>query len=311
MKILIIKPSSFGDIVQALPVANALKYGYPKCKITWVVFKGWEDLISLCPDIDETIIWDRKKGIAGFKDALKLAQKTQYDLIIDLQGLLRSAFFAKFAYGKEKIGAPGMKEFSNFIIDEVYPKSSKLNAALRNLEVVRYLDIGNFELKANIIVDDETIKSADKILSENKIGSRFITIFPFSRGRGKEWSIENYKRLIKFFHNRFPEIQVVILGNSGGKGKIVYDNTVDICGQTNLKELAALLSKSSLSIGSDNGGMHLSCMLNTPSIFIFGASDANETAPYIGKFSLVKSKNAKINGISVSDVFSKIEKWIK
>ena len=155
MKILIIKPSSFGDIVQALPCANALKLSYPGCEITWVVFKGWEDLISLCSDVDKTIVWDRKKGIKGFFEVLKIIRQTEYDLIFDLQGLLRSALLAKFAKGKNKIGVSGMKEFSNILIKEAYPENAKINLLAKGFRLENIIEVRKSDstMPPNTIID--------------------------------------------------------------------------------------------------------------------------------------------------------------
>ncbi|MDR3112538.1 MAG: glycosyltransferase family 9 protein [Elusimicrobiota bacterium] len=312
MKILIIKPSSFGDIVQSLPCASALKDCVPNCEIHWVVFNGWDDIVSMCPDVDRIITWNRKNGIRGFFDVLKKVKRSEYDLAIDLQGLIRSAFLARYAKAKTKIGVPGMKEFSKFLIPEVYPKSSKINATIRNLEPVRFLGLTNFKLRAKINIDDTILKSCQKILDKNKVISRFITIFPFSRGKDKNWSPTNYQTLLNFITNRYSKYQILILGQKEDFEKIVTEKTVDLCGQTDIKQLAGILSMSSLSIGADTGPMHLSSMLNVPSIFIFGNSDINETAPYIGNFStIVNRKNKKkIDDITPSMVFSKVEKWL-
>ncbi|MDR1244676.1 MAG: glycosyltransferase family 9 protein [Endomicrobium sp.] len=306
MKILIIKPSSFGDIIQALPCANALKQAYPGSNISWVVFKNWEAVPKLCSDIDKIISWDRRKGIRGFFNVLKSIRRTEYDIIIDLQGLLRSALLARFAKAKIKIGVPGMKECSNILIKEVYPEKVNINATLRNLETIRFLTGKSFQPKVNININ------VGSILNKNGVSKDFIALVPFARGKGKNWSIDNYHKLIGLIKNKFADMQIVVLGAKLDFGEIQSSEVIDLCGKTSIEELACILSKSKAVVGADTGPMHLSALLNVPSIFIFGHSDINETAPCLGRFSLLINKENKdnINAIKPETVFLEIEKWI-
>ncbi|MDR2351135.1 MAG: glycosyltransferase family 9 protein [Endomicrobium sp.] len=309
MKILIIKPSSFGDIIQAVPCANALKQAYPSSNISWVVFKNLEGVPKLCSDINEILSWNRRKGIRGFFNVLKSIRRTEYDIIIDLQGLLRSAFLAKFAKAKIKIGAPGMKECSNILIKEVYPEKVNINATLRNLETLRFLTGKSFQPKVNININI----NVDNVLNKNGVSKDFIAFVPFARGKGKNWSIDNYHKLIGLIKNNFAYMQIVVLGAKSDFGKIQSSKVIDLCGKTSIEELAGILSKSKVVVGADTGPMHLSAVLNVPSIFIFGHSDINKTAPCLGRFSLLINKENKdnINAVKPETVFLEIEKWIK
>jgi ADP-heptose:LPS heptosyltransferase len=309
MKILVIKPSSFGDIVQALTCASVLKQAYPGCEISWVVFSDWLSVLKLCPDIDRIITWDRKKGLKSFFETLKKVNETEYDLIIDLQGLLRSALLAKFAKAKIKLGVPGMKEFSKFLIKEVYPENALMNATLRNLEPVRFLLGKTFKPEVNIRVNSDV----DGVLKDNKISEDFISLVPFARGAGKDWSISNYHKLIDLIKHGYSGIQVIILGSRRDFGKMQSDKVIDLCGKTNIEELAGILLRSKVSVGADTGPMHLSSILYVPSIFIFGDSDINETSPYIGNFSLLlnRANPRNINDVQPETVFAEIKKWIK
>ncbi|MDR3306261.1 MAG: glycosyltransferase family 9 protein [Endomicrobium sp.] len=309
MNILIIKPSSFGDIVQALPCANALKQAYSDCNISWVVFKNWEKILKLCPDIGEVIIWDRQRGIRGFLDVLRSVRQSEYDIIIDLQGLLRSAFLAKFAKAKIKVGVPGMKELSNLLIKEAYPEKADTNATLRNLETIRFLTGETFQHEVNIKINADV----NRILNDNGVSKEFIAFAPFARGKGKNWSVDNYHKLIGLIKRKFAYMQIVVLGAKSDFGGIQSNEVVDLCGKTSIEELAGVLSKSKAVVGADTGPTHLSAVLNVPSVFIFGRSDINETAPFLGRFSLLINKEDEdnISAVKPETVFLEIEKWIR
>jgi ADP-heptose:LPS heptosyltransferase len=312
MKILIIKPSSFGDIIQALPCAYALKRAYCNCEISWVVFRDWESLLKICSDVDKIITWDRVGKLRAFFKVLKKIRETEYDVIIDLQGLIRSAALAKFAKAKRKIGVSGMKEFSSFLIKEIYPKKANINATLRNLEPVRFLTGKIFKPEVNMKIASDTDNI--NIMKNKKIFGDFIAFLPFARGKGKDWGISNYCKLIDLVKTKYTNMQIVVLGLSSDFGKIQSDKILDLCGKTTIEELAGILLKSRVVIGADTGPMHLASVLQTPSIFIFGAaSDINETSPYIGRFSLLKNEDNYdiISDIKPENVFVELEKWIK
>jgi ADP-heptose:LPS heptosyltransferase len=313
MRILIIKPSSFGDIVHASPCATALKKVYPGCEISWVVFNQWADFLELLPDVDKIITWDRCAGAKGFFKVLKEVRKNEYDLIFDLQGLFRSGLLAKLACGKVKIGAPGMKELSGFMIKEAFPEKAGINATLRNLEAVNFISGQKFEPQINISISETDLQKARALLKDAAVSGDYITLLPFARGHGKDWSVENYLKLIDLIKEKYGSAQILVLGTQKDYGRINSAKITDLCGKTDIKLLAALLSKSALSIGADTGSMHLSSVLNVPSIFIFGVSDINETSPYIGRFSLfVNRDNPKdINSVSPRQIFSEVQKWIK
>ncbi|MDR2426312.1 MAG: glycosyltransferase family 9 protein [Endomicrobium sp.] len=313
MKILIIKPSSFGDIVQAAACASALKKAYQGCKISWVVFKRWEELPDIFSDIDDKYVWDRKIGIKGFFKVLKEIRKTKFDIVMDLQGLLRSALLSRMSKGKIKIGIPGMKEFSSVLIKEIYPENAKMNATLRNLEPLRFLTGKKFVPEVNIKIGVDALCKAADILKKSGVKKHFIVLIPFARGKGKDWNVGNYLKLIDLIKNKYLHYDIVVLGSKNDYGKIKSENIIDICGKTSLLELAAVLSKSLLAVGADTGPMHLSAALNIPSIFIFGDSDVNETSPSIGKFSVVvnKENQKEINGIKPEHIFGEVQKWIK
>jgi ADP-heptose:LPS heptosyltransferase len=105
-----------------------------------------------------------------------------------------------------------------------------------------------------------------------------------------------------------PKMKIVVLGMKNDFGKL-GGGVFDLCGKTDLKLLAAILSKSKAAIGADTGSMHLAAMMGIPSIFIFGASDINETAPLIGKFSLLINERApkNIDAIKPQEVFERYQ----
>ena len=119
-RILIIKPSSLGDVVHALPVLHGLRQRYPHARISWLISTSCMGLIEGHPELDEIIPFDRRRyGKVGrswsvtrefTRFALDLRAR-QFDLVLDLQGLFRSGFFAWISGAGVRMGFTSTREF--------------------------------------------------------------------------------------------------------------------------------------------------------------------------------------------------------
>lgn len=323
MKILIVKPSSFGDIIQANPVLQAIKKKWNDSLIDWLVFKQWKQVVELFPNVNNIKCWDRKGGIKAFFDILKDCNKENYDLVIDLQGLLRSAIFCKLLNAKQKVGVSGMKEFSWLFLKEPYKRNKNENAVIRNLNSLSYITKEQytpiFDINTNVVSYD--ILKKFNIETKDKI----VAFVPFSRGKTKVWNSDNYVVLAQMIKSVNEEIKIVVLGSQEDYGKIISDNILDLSGKTNIKELAKILSVCECAVGADTGAMHLANAIGIKNVFIFGGSDIKETAPY-GNNSKVLSANFScspcrgkckfdkekcLEQIKPNEVFESLKQWIK
>ncbi len=327
MKILIIKPSSFGDIVQANPVVQAAKAEWKDARIDWLVFKQWKQVVELFPNVESIKCWDRKGGIKAFFEVLNECNKENYDIAIDLQGLLRTAFFTKLLNAKIKIGVSGMKEFSWVLLKEPYKRDPKLNAVLRNLKSLTYITGREYGVDFKIGIKENILCSANELLMRSGIENtnNIIAFMPFARGKTKSWNKDNYVKLAAMIRKNSPETKILILGSSDDYGKINSENIIDLCGKTDIAMLPAVLQKCKCAIGSDTGPMHLANASNVKCAFIFGGSDINETSPYGGKAKVISANlpcspcrgkckydtEKCLEQITPETVLERVEEWIK
>ncbi|MCK9582690.1 MAG: glycosyltransferase family 9 protein [Endomicrobiales bacterium] len=324
MNILIIKPSSFGDIVQANPVATALKQAFPNCSICWVVFDKFVPVVELFANIDNKVIWKRNGGLKDFFSVASQLRKMDFDVAIDLQGLFRTALLARLSGAKKVIGVPGMKEFSYILVKEVFAYSAKsgLNAVIRNLETVRFLTEKSFKPQFSLSLSQSTVKLCQEKFSSLKSNNeqKIIGVVTSARGIGKNWALKNYEVVINSILNKFQNTKVILLGLDN-KLALNNDRVINLQGQTTIAELAYLLKECSLVFGGDTGPVHLASALGVKVVMLFGASDVNETAP-IAKNAVIlhkmlpcspcrgraKCKDFKcINSITANEVISAIE----
>src|SRR3954471_1013138 len=121
--ILIIKPSSLGDVVHTLPAVAALRIAHRKAEITWVINSEWAPLLRGNPDINHVRIFPRGEfrglGAVGFIPWLRQTRKVRPDMALDFQGLLRSALIGRVSGARELFGLSDAREGSRLFYDEV------------------------------------------------------------------------------------------------------------------------------------------------------------------------------------------------
>lgn len=110
-RILIVKPSSLGDIIHSLPALWELRRLFPEAHIGWVIKEVWRDIITDNPLLDEVIVL--KKGVRGFFSAVQDIRKRGYDTVIDLQGLFRSGLITILSGASEKTGFANARELAH------------------------------------------------------------------------------------------------------------------------------------------------------------------------------------------------------
>lgn len=120
--ILIIKPSSLGDIVLALPALSALRRNFPDAEISWLVRPEFALLIKNHPHLNRTIFFDRRllgkawyhpRALAGLVALIRKLRKAKFDAVIDLQGLFRTAVFGWLSGCKKRLGMTAAREFAS------------------------------------------------------------------------------------------------------------------------------------------------------------------------------------------------------
>jgi heptosyltransferase-1 len=289
VKILIIKPSSLGDVIHALPFLKAIKDTFPDSVIDWVISKSLKDILDGNPLINELIIIDKdswkdlgnirmtSRELINLKKGLK---KSHYDMVIDLQGLLRSGIISLFTSSSQKIGFADAREGSRYLYDRRVSVNGISHAVDKNLEVARAIGarIQNQKVEFPLFVDRETRENVKHLIRGI---DEYIIIIPSARWHSKRWPEENFASLI----SRMP-IPCIIAGSKYDRAvaQRIYElsqkRPVDLCGKTNLKKLSALISDARMVISGDTGPMHIAVALEVPVVTLFGPTDPQKTGPY-------------------------------
>ena len=336
MNILIVKLSAIGDIIHTLPSLAALRKLYPEANITWAIEDASSDLISDHPYLDRVIVshrkqWinDLKKGritkpIREIRNFINDLRKQPYDLVIDFHGLIKSAAIVLLSSGKRKLGYDSMQELSGLFVNEKIPEDMNKHAIYRYLDFLRYLGADVEEPEFLIPIGEENKNRVEELLQRNDIDKkgRFVAVNPVALWDTKLWADEKFAGLCDRIAKEL-KISVIFTGTERDKLEYIQSRmktpSVNLGGETTLRDLAYLYQRSSLLITTDSGPMHLAAAMGTPVIALFGPTDPSRTGPY-GKVHVVIRRELHcspcflkkcdsmecMSGITIEEVFNDV-----
>lgn len=309
-KILIIKPSAFGDIIHAFPLLDRLKSAYPDIFIGWVVNREYADLLENNPLVNRVYFFDRKrwgrkrnipKTVFEFLKLAKVIKREKYDVVIDLQGLLRSGLVAFFSAARYRIGLSDAREGSRYCYNHVVPVHDRKRHAIdRYLIVGDYLALGNSESSVRFPIhwSDTVEHRISQLLKKDGIkqADLKIAINPNARWKTKCWEPEKCAQLADILMDSL-NAKVVFVGSPADTDSVenivarMKNKPVSMAGKTSVLDLACLLKNMDLLITSDSGPMHMAVAVGIPVIALFGPTDPEKTGPY-GDSNMVIHKNS-------------------
>jgi heptosyltransferase I len=294
LKILILKPSSLGDVVQALPVLRLLKLHLPQSEIYWWIESGLIPLIADDPDLAGIHPFQRKRWSTPYNwleiwTSVRRMRKQRFDWAIDLQGLARSGLFTWWSNADFSIGLDndreGAREGARGFYDVLAPRSpAGTHAVDRYLSVLPPLGV---PVHQRFTWLPERPALAAQVREKWKPDSaRWVALLPGARWDNKRWSVENFQELTRRMLSISPDLNFAILGSrdDGALGSAIAGvdsrRCLDLTGKTSLLEMIEWLRLCELVITNDTGPMHVAAALGRPVIAMFGPTDPRATGPY-------------------------------
>ncbi|MGA2403570.1 MAG: glycosyltransferase family 9 protein [Syntrophobacteraceae bacterium] len=282
-KILIIKPSSFGDVIHGLPALHALSLRFPEAELHWLVAKGFDGILEDHPLIHRLWIIDkdswRKPGILRrtWSDLRQLShdlRAEKFDLVIDLQGLFRSAVIGFLTGTAEKAGFESAREGAKFTYKYRVRTETELHAVEKNLRLVEFVGCK----PASPVFALPPLGEIPEIVKGMR---QYAVIAPSAGTLVKRWPAEYFGRVASLL----PIPSIIVGGRAdaalGDKvASLSGSRAVSLAGKTSLKELGAIIRGAKFFVTSDSGPMHLAAALNIPVFAIFGPTSPVRTGPY-------------------------------
>ena len=290
MKILILKPSSLGDVVHALPVLRLLKQHYRDSEIFWWIETGNAPLLEGDPDLAGVFLFDRDRWATPWHwgdiwESVRELRKHKFDLIIDLQALARSATVGWLAGGKFFVGLHDWRELATGYYDLTVPRPSPATHAVDwYLETLKALHVPvhwNFDWLPR---REHVAREVDALWNLN--GAPIVALLPGARWENKRWPAQHFRDLVGELRARRGDLRFTILG---GKGDSPLAQTIvhaapnaclDLTGRTSLLQTIEILRKCNAVVTNDTGPMHIAAALRKPVVGLFGPTNPARTGPY-------------------------------
>lgn len=299
MRFLVIRLSSVGDIVHALPAVAALGKTFPEAEIHWVVESRLAVLLEGNPFVRrilrlDTLGWRkqplRAETFESIVRSILALREVTFDAAIDFQGLYKSGFIAWLSSSRQRVGfaehwlrEPGV---SVFYTDRVSPRDRR-HVIEMNLALVEHLGarVQGWQFPLPRTVDD------DRYVEEQLavLGApQFILIHPGGGWKSKRWAPENYAELIRRLETEFP-FQVLLTGSPDEEPLVrtIIERARSSRARyfpSTLVQFIALARRARLFVGGDTGPMHLASAVGTPVVALYGATDPLNTPDRNGPF---------------------------
>ena len=286
-RILLIKPSAIGDVVHALPILNLLRRKWPDAHIAWLLTPACSNLLDGHPMLNEVILFERGRLGRGWREPAAAAglfaftrrlRAEQFDLVVDLQGLLRSGWFTRATRAPVRIGFKNAREFAPlFYTHKVDVGDTEQHAIDRYLKVAAALGCGDSPVEFPFHVTDADRRHVAALVPPDR---PYAVLIPGTNWRTKRWPVERVASLGKILRERFG-LSIIAAGSpdeSALAEQVAAD--VNVAGRTTLRQLVALLDRAALVVANDSGPMHIAAALGRPLVTPFGPTNPVRTGPY-------------------------------
>jgi heptosyltransferase-1 len=288
--ILIVKLSSIGDVIMATPVARGLRELYPDARIDWIVEPLSADVLAGNPFLNEVIVWDRPRGKKAGALALLSAIRSlrrrihgRYDLVLDLQGLIRTGLVGLAAGAPVRAGKADAREGAVFTYTHRLPvREETTRASEEYVQVLSALGLREPPTALDVFPDDGNRERADALLAPlAQTGNGFVSITPATTRPYKHWNNEAWARTLDLLHSALG-LEGVIHGSPRDEAMAAEIVTLCRCsrplviaGRTRLRDAAEVIRRSRLVVGVDTGLMHFGIAMRRPTIAVFGPTTSD------------------------------------
>ncbi len=231
-RILIVKPSSLGDIVRALPVLHGLRRRWPQAMINWLVRPEFADILPGKPALDEKIFFDRKRfrrlgtsygATRNFMRLLRELRRRQFDLVVDVQGLFRSGFMTRATGAPVRVGFAHAREGAARFYTHAIKTDGNIHHVEECRQVAGALGVGEEPLCFDMNIDADAANQARALLHQTGLaeGETYYVILPGGTHAAKRWSAANWGKLVSLLQEKCNVRPMILAG--GGEEKAIAE----------------------------------------------------------------------------------------
>jgi heptosyltransferase-1 len=318
-RILLIKPSALGDVVHTLPVLVKLRARYPQAQIDWLITPENAEVVRYHPALSNVVLFARRdfskrgrrwRAFLSFFDLLKQVRSAKYELIVDMHGQVRSAFFALISGARVRIGFDrpvkrgltvsaehdlknipshgwrGAREGSWVAYTHRIPiPTLDVHAIDRYLWIAPLLGLDDNPPDLTIHLSPQATNKVNRLLEEHGVPASkpLVVLVPGTIWETKHWTIEGFAGVARqFLQDGFA---VALAGTTRDQQRCrqiaaAAPGTCDLSGKTTPADLAALIRRAEVAVTNDSGSMHVAASLGKPMVSVFGPTNPVHIGPY-------------------------------
>ncbi len=294
-RLLLIKPSALGDVVQALPVAATLGRRYPNIRLDWLVEEEAADIVRGHPDVAEVVVSGRRRWLRHLRHPARILpalaemrgfaadlRRRRYDVVLDLQGLFKSALYILATGAPIRVGfAEGREGAPRVLTHRVVAPPQPVHAVERYLALAAAVDATEPVREFHISVPPED--SAAAVASLAPARRPRVALHAAARWRTKLWEVSRWRALAAAL--LAEGIGVVLTGGredvalAGAIVEGLNPAPLSLVGRLSLKQLVAVLRDVDVLVTVDSGPMHVAVAAGTAVVALFGPTDPRRTGP--------------------------------
>jgi heptosyltransferase-1 len=287
--VLLVRLGALGDIVHAMPIVSALRTHWPDARIDWLVDPRYLDVVRLVDGVNEAIPFDpRQLVVAGGRAATVAAiadlRAAQYDLVLDLQGLIKSAAVAWLAGGAQTIGfaAAQLREpAARFLYTKTVDVPPDLHVIAKNMALLAAVGVDEPAASFSLRLPPSAV--AEQIAAQHA-ETGFIAINPGAAWPNKRWPAPRFGRVAAGLAERHGLRTVVVWGpdevDLARSVVAAADGAAELAPPTSITDLFAVFQRARVTIAGDTGPLHIAAAVGTPVVALFGPTDPARNGPW-------------------------------
>lgn len=273
VRILVVKPSAFGDVVQMLQVMegayHAAEAVEKHLEIHWIIKKDFAEFLRLSPVVSRLFLFDRKGGVSGFIRLMREVRAYSYDFLIDGQGLLRTGLMTFFAKATQKIGRGNAREGSRYFYHQTFLPTK--------------VPFHEVDILQSLLTPLHLSSVPQRPLTLQLPSWHFpfepgaILLFPNSHRPKKEWPF--FYELTNLLLEKTSHCCVWV-GQSSPAKVPQHPRFVNWIGKTTISDVPLLIQSARCVVANDSAPVHLAAAFQKPLVGIYGPTDGQRSGPY-------------------------------
>ncbi|MBN1461156.1 MAG: glycosyltransferase family 9 protein [Armatimonadetes bacterium] len=293
-RLLLVKLSSIGDVVQSLPVARSLRRRFPNAYLAWAVGPAAADVVAGHPDLDRVVIVGGAPGheaegldvvppLSAVGTLRRALRRYEFDTTLDLQGLFKSALVARLSGAPRRVGFRTLHE-GTFLLNNrrLVPNRRDVHAVDSYLDFAEVFGASREPVEFRIAISETDREVVDELLAGHE---ELAALIPGARWDSKMWPAERFAAVADTVAERFGLTSVVTGASRDTElaariASAARRPILDLTGRTTLKQAAELFRRCRVTIGNDTGPLYISSAVGTRTVALFGPSDAHRLGPY-------------------------------